>query len=284
MNAIVDRYDQDADQYARYWAPVLERTGQRLLDYVDEFARTTFDRSHRLRIVEVGVGTGALLRAALRRWPHAEFVASDAAAGMIDVARQRLADDPELAAQSDRVAFVTAPADDLRLDAGSADLVLSTFVLQLVPDRLQALREAFRVLRPGGRVAYLTWLDRDARRPFYPDEEFDEAVFDLEFEEPEQESEPHAGDVPSGRSATNELRRAGFANASASEAMLEYEWTIDSYLEYKLRYDESSLMSLLDSGQRAELERNARDRLSRLSPRDFRWHAPVVFARADKPA
>ncbi len=284
VNAIVERYDQDADEYARYWAPVLERTTERLVDYVADFAEATIRRAGHLRVVEVGVGTGSLLHAVLRRWPRAEVVASDAAAGMVEVARARLAVDLELSGEGSRVTFITAPADALPLAAASADLVLSTFVMQLVPERPAALREAGRVLDAGGRVAYLTWLDRDARQPFRPAEEFDEAVWDLEIDEPDQEDEPHAGDVASGRAATNELRRCGFVNASASEATLEYEWTPESYLDYKLNYDERFLMSLLNDAQREELERNARARLSRLRQRDFRWHAPVVFARADKPA
>ncbi len=65
--------------------------------------------------------------------------------------------------------------------------------------------------------------------------------------------------------------------------MLSYAWNLDSYLEYKLRYDERWLMESLTDEQRARLEANARDRLNRLKERDFRWHAPVVFARASKP-
>ena len=166
----------------------------------------------------------------------------------------------------------------------SVDLVLSTFVLQLVPDRLAALREARRVLRPGGMLAYVTWLDRDAREPFLPAEEFDEAVFDLDVDEPELADAPHAGDVVSGRAATNELRRAGFVRASASEEMLEHDWTLESYLEYKLAYDERALFEMLDADQRAELESRARQRLSLLRDAAFRWHAPIVFARAEKRA
>lgn len=281
MNAIVDRYDRDAADYERYWAPVLENTGRRLLDFVDDYVRFVTRRDGRVRILEVGVGTGSLLRAGLERWPAAAFIATDAAAAMVDLARARLADAG--VAPDGRVQFVTAPADALAVADQSVDLVISTFVFQLVPDRLAALREAYRALAPSGMVAYLTWLDRDARRPFLPGEEFDEAVFDLEIDEPDGADEPHAGDVRSGRTAAGELRRAGFVKASAREEMLEYDWTLDTYLEYKLAYDETALLEILDESQRAELERNARERLSSLKPRDFRWHAPVVFARAEKP-
>jgi SAM-dependent methyltransferase len=181
------------------------------------------------------------------------------------------------------VEFVVTPAEALSLPDGSVDLVISTFVLQLVPDRLVALREAHRVLAPGGLAAYLTWLDRDAREPFRPAEEFDEAVYDLDVDEPEGPDEPHAGDVHSGRTATAELRKAGFVKTTAREEVLRYDWALESYLEYKLAYDERSFLESLTEDQRVELERNARARLEKLKPTDFRWHAPVVFARGEKP-
>ena len=221
------------------------------------------------------------MQAALERWPEATYAATDGAAAMVELSRSRLAESGQNA--DGRVAFVAAPADALTLPDSSADLVISTFVLQLVPDRISALREALRVLRPGGMVAYVTWLDRDARGPFRPAEEFDDAVYDLDVDEPEGTDEPHAGDVLSGRTAASELRKAGFAKATAREEVLEYDWTMESYLEYKLDYDERALLDSLSESQRIELERNARARLSKLKERDFRWDAPVVFARAEKP-
>jgi SAM-dependent methyltransferase len=281
MNPIVQRYDHDAADYERYWAPVLRATARRLLDYVDDYVRFVIRRDGRVTILEVGAGTGSLMQAALERWPEASYVATEPAPGMAQLARSRLA---ESGLHADgRVTFAVSPAERLDVRDGSVDLVISSFVLQLVPDRLAALREALRVLKPTGMVAYLTWLDRDAREPFLPAEEFDEAVFDLEIEEPEGPDEPHAGDVPSGRTATNELRRAGFTKASAREDVLEYGWDMESYLAYKLDYDERALLDFLSEEQRDELRRNARERLAALAPHDFRWHAPVVFARAEKP-
>jgi SAM-dependent methyltransferase len=276
-NPIVARYDSDAADYARHWGPVLEETARRLLDFVDPFVAR---RGGEVRVLEVGAGTGTLLLAALDRWPKARFVATEPAKGMLELARSRV-----LAARPDesRVDFMPGHADGLPVKAESIDLVMSSFVLQLVPDRLAALREAARVLKPGAMVSYVTWLDRDSRQPFIPAYEFDEAVYDLEIEEPEGTDEPHAGDVRSGRTATDELRRAGFTRASAIEEELIYAWNHDSYLEYKLRYDERWLMSALSAEQRTRLETNARERLGRLKERDFRWHAPVVFARATKP-
>jgi len=276
MNSIIERYDAAAAEYARYWAPVLVDTATRLLDEVEAAAR-----GDRLRIVDVGSGTGTLALAAAHRWPDAEVVATDAAAGMLNFARGRaeaagLADDG-------RLTFAVGPADELPLPSGSFDIAVSSFVLQLVPDRLAALTEIRRVLRSGGLLAYVTWLDRDAREPFRASDEFDEAVYDLEIDEPEESDESIAGDVRSARTAADELRRAGFIRASARDETLIYDWTMDTYLDYKLAYDERALLSTLSDEQRRELERNARSRLARLSRSDFRWHAPVVFARAFAP-
>ena len=107
-------------------------------------------------------------------------------------------------------------------------------------------------------VAYVTWLDRDARQPFVPAEEFDEAVYDLEIDEPEGTDEPHAGDVTSGRTATNEFA------APASRRLLRARkcsttcgrWSRTSNTSSS--YDERSLIESLTDEQRAQLERNAR--------------------------
>jgi SAM-dependent methyltransferase len=283
MSGIVDRYDIDAAEYARYWGPVLERTGRQLLDYVELALPAAVRRSELrdARILDVGAGIGTLAFAALDRWPAARVVATDAAAGMLEMARVRLGEMP--APVRERLELLTGPAEKLPLPDASVDAAMSSFVLQLVPDRQVALKEIRRVLRPGAPLVYVTWLDREAREPFPAADEFDEAVYDLEIDEPEYPDEPFAGDVPSGRDAADELREAGFVRASAREETLVYDWTFDSYLEYKLQYDERSLMSQLSPDQQASLERNARERLGKLRAADFRWHAPVVFARGYAP-
>ncbi len=276
MNAIVDGYSAGADEYAKYWGPVLEDTSARLLDEVASLV--TVDD---FRLLDVGAGIGSLALRAREKWPSAHVIASDAAAGMLAYAGQRA-----IAAGADNdalLSFVIGPAEELPMPSGSIDVAVSSFVLQLVPDRLAALTEIRRVLRPGGLVAYVTWLDRDAREPFRAADEFDEAVYDLEIDEPEESDQPIAGDVRSGRAAADELRKAGFVRVSAHEETLIYEWTMESYLEYKLNYDERSLLSSLSPEQAAELERNARSRLSRLAASDFTWRAPVVFARGFSP-
>jgi ubiquinone/menaquinone biosynthesis C-methylase UbiE len=273
-NPMVDRYNARAQDYARWWAPVLEGATRLLVDYVEWYGGGPPPPP--ATVLEVGTGSGNLTRAMLGRWPAVEIIASDVAAGMLELARTQLADlaDP-------RIRFLDASAQALPLPAESVDLVVSSFVLQLVPDRLAALREARRLLRPGGIVAYVSWINSDDDE-FLPSVEFDEAVLDLRIDEQSDEGGKYAGDFASARSAAAQLRRAGFGDVIAREDELEYNWTADSYLDYKLTYDETELIATLTEAQRETLERGARKRLSALDAKEFGWRPPIVYAAGRK--
>jgi len=275
VNAVVERYSAGAREYQRWWAPVLEQTSARLVDYLEWYAGGPPPAD--MNAVDVGTGTGTLAAAMLSRWPRVRVTASDAAQGMVEVARDRLT-----SSDAARLSVVHGPAHALPLAAGSADLVVSSFVLQLVPDRLAALREGWRLLGAGGVLGYVTWIDREDY-DFDPRIEFDEAVLELGIDEPDEGGERVAGDVPSARAAAAQLRRAGFREAVAREDRLEYDWTLDSYLEYKLAYDERALMAALSEEQQEQLARRARERLAALPASAFEWRPPIVFAAARKP-
>jgi SAM-dependent methyltransferase len=51
-----------------------------------------------------------------------------------------------------RVKFLEGNAEEIPLPDGSVDVVMSNGVYNLVPDKLGAFSEIFRVLRPGGRI------------------------------------------------------------------------------------------------------------------------------------
>jgi SAM-dependent methyltransferase len=273
---MIDRFNARAHDYDKWWAPVLAETARTLIDYVEWYAGgPPPDASS---ILELGTGSGTLARAVLERWPGTTLIATDVANVMLDMARDKTAE-----VGGDRISYIEAPAASLPLQNESIDLVVSSFVLQLVPDRLAALREGHRLLRPGGVFSYVTWIGTDDDG-FVPAVEFDEAVLDLEIEEESDESSRGrvAGDVPSARSAANQLRKAGFKDVVAREDELAFDWTLESYLDYKFAYDESALMAELSDSKRQELERRVRERLSPLAPEAFHWRTPVVFVAARK--
>jgi ubiquinone/menaquinone biosynthesis C-methylase UbiE len=274
MATIVERYDRDAEDYGHHWAPVLDATARRLLDRVEPLVA----RLGRPPVVlDVGTGHGVLALEALARWPEAGVIAADPSVGMLGSAARRA---QELG-YDDRtnLRWLHAPADALPLGDGVVDLVVSSFVFQLVPDRTAAFGEVRRVLRPGGHLAFVTWLD--AGPDFAPAVEFDEAVVDLGIEEPEPEpEEPSAGDFRSPRSAASELRRAGFDRVSARLEVLEHAWTREGYLEFKERYDEMALFSWLDGDTARRLVARARERMAALPADAFTWRAEVVSVLA----
>lgn len=86
------------------------------------------------RVADVGAGPGGLLR----RLPRTKNVALDLSFGM------------SLRAMSLGHAAVQADAMLLPLQRSAFDAVFATNLLHLVPDPLRVLKEARRVLRPGG--------------------------------------------------------------------------------------------------------------------------------------
>ncbi len=271
---MAERYDAAAERYERYWAPVLAPSALRLIDEADALVRDP------AAVLDLGTGTGTLAAEALRRWPSAQVVGVDVSDGMLGVARAMI---PARvgADASRRLRLVHADAQRLPLPDRSIDLCISSFVLQLVADRAAALREVRRVLRSGGIVAAVTW--QSDRTVFPPDEEFDEAVLDVEIDESEGKEAPRSGDFPSADSAARQLRRAGFRDVRARTERLEHAWDLETWLEFKERYDEPELIASLDDATAQRLRARARERLATLDPDAFVWRTPVVFATARRP-
>ena len=111
------------------------------------------------RVLDVACGTGVLAReAATRVSPGGSVTDLDRNEGMLAVARRRA---PAIEWQPGR-------AESLPFAERAFDAVVSQFGLMFFEDRGGALREMWRVLRPGGRLAVAVW-DALENSPGYAD-------------------------------------------------------------------------------------------------------------------
>ena len=98
------------------------------------------------RILDVACGTGVVTRLAAQQVGNRGSVAGlDVNPGMLSVARA-------VTPSELTIDWYETSAEATPLPDAAFDVVLCQMGLQFIPDRLRALRETRRVLRPGGRV------------------------------------------------------------------------------------------------------------------------------------
>jgi len=132
----IERFDQWASTYEHSWTQ-----------------RAFFDPAHQATlalaagivqqpasVLDVGCGTGKLLRQARTYWPEAHLIGVDPANGMIEMAKRL----------TPNATFFPSMAEALPLQDASVDLALSTFSFHHWQDQAAGIREIARVLRPGG--------------------------------------------------------------------------------------------------------------------------------------
>jgi SAM-dependent methyltransferase len=103
-----------------------------------------------LEWLDLGCGTGALTAAIIRNCDPANVFAIDPSEGFLATARKSVPDP--------RVEFHLGDAGSLNsLRASSRDVAVGGLVLNFIPDRVAALREMKRIVRPGGTVSFYVW-------------------------------------------------------------------------------------------------------------------------------
>lgn len=104
------------------------------------------------KILDVGCGTGALVKTIVGMTRKSEIVGVDPAQSFVDYARTQF-DDP-------RIAFQVGDAMQLPFPSAYFDQTLSLLVMMFVPQPEKAANEMRRVTHQGGTVSACTW-DRD---------------------------------------------------------------------------------------------------------------------------
>jgi ubiquinone/menaquinone biosynthesis C-methylase UbiE len=110
------------------------------------------------RVIDIACGTGVVARiAAVAAGEDGAVTGVDLGQPMLDVARARPG-----RADAAPIKYVQGSADALPVEDASFDVATCHHGLQFFPDRLAALRDARRVLRPGGRIGIGCWSANDS--------------------------------------------------------------------------------------------------------------------------
>lgn len=158
------------------------------------------------RVLELSAGTGISTDALRRHLPQTVgLIASDINEDMLDLARSR-------PGTEQGVSFRIIDAQELPFEDETLDAVVCQFGLMFFPDPAAALREALRVLKPGGQLLFSVWDSLD-RNP--PVRTVQDLLVDLFPDDP-----PRFLETPFGMHDHEQLR-ALFESAGAREVRIE---------------------------------------------------------------
>jgi SAM-dependent methyltransferase len=152
-----DQWEAAAEAWDR-WGPTLHRWLGEATDVMLDMA----DVRSGHRVLDVAAGAGEQTVVTARRvGPTGSVLATDLSPNILDFA-QRAARDAGLS----NVETAVMDGENLELPEGSFDAVISRVGLIYFPDQHKALTGMNRVLRPGGRVAAITYSTPENNRFF----------------------------------------------------------------------------------------------------------------------
>ncbi|WP_170604104.1 class I SAM-dependent methyltransferase [Ruegeria arenilitoris] len=119
------------------------------LQIVGENLAEALDLRPDARVLDVAAGNGNATLAAARR--HCNVVSTDYVPSLLRAGSARAE------AENADVDFREADAENLPFDAGSFDVVMSTFGVMFTADQEAAAQEMLRVCRRGGKIGLANW-------------------------------------------------------------------------------------------------------------------------------
>jgi ubiquinone/menaquinone biosynthesis C-methylase UbiE len=147
----IQRYgwDKAAMYYEKFWQKQLKPAQDRML----EIARLSAGD----KIIDIACGSGLVsFRAVEQAGQNGYVLGNDISDSMINICRQTALDK-----NLSNMSFERMDAEDLKVSDNEYDVALCALGLMYVPDPLKALKEMYRVLKPGGRAVALVWGQRD---------------------------------------------------------------------------------------------------------------------------
>jgi ubiquinone/menaquinone biosynthesis C-methylase UbiE len=254
---LVERYDAHAVAYQALWAPTLRLASVHLV-------RELAGRPVR-RVIDVGTGVGALWSDLRTAFPEAFLLGFDHSSGMLRLAP------PEMAR-------AVADARSLPLPSASVDLALLVFMLFHLADPIVGIREARRVVRPGGYIGTVTW-GTDLASPATLT--WTGCLNEHGAAPPDPITQARDELLNSPEKMDALLRAGGFETIRVWADDLVTAISLEHLLQLKTRMgSEKARFDSLPAAAQAVCLANARQRLQMLPPADFAATGKIVYALA----
>lgn len=138
----IDYYNKLSKKYDRGYSAYLKNTHTKLLKIL-EFPDDA-------RVLDVSCGTGILGSELAEHYSLSELVLNDPSEGMLNIARDRLAD-------ANHITFSNYLAEELPFEAGSFDVLICLNSFHYYTDHKKVVDHFRRMLKPGGTLYLLDW-------------------------------------------------------------------------------------------------------------------------------
>ena len=142
LDAVQAQYDKCATIYDLRWKSYITNT----LTFLQRHMSLTGGET----ILDVGCGTGELERLLVAKHPTQKIIGVDLSANMLKIARQKLADYPQLR-------FCQGRVSELPFPKRIFDVVVTANAFHYFNHPHDALLEMQRVLKPNGKLYILDW-------------------------------------------------------------------------------------------------------------------------------